>query len=394
MHSPGPGGSWLDVLLELLKYFGVFLSLASGIWGTVNEVTKTGQSGRKHLTRAGRIALALMIAGAGISSATVFVTRAKTENEAQHALRTKLEEEQTKAEKERKRDQSITRNIIASGQRLRTFRLVWNMDGVNKALLEELSKAYTKVQQEINQSEYNHIRDWGGYNELEEEVARHWQVYPWLNVLATGQWRRDPVLVLIPLDTSRSTMLPLGVANNNENGDIDWAAGVELAHKDGDPFGGAPWSNRHRQFSTEALLAIKGTQVEVSWYFSASSFAAAIDRASQNIEINAVFPRELKIGILTNIEKLPVDSTNSALSNLLPWGMRKGENPPADGPNFVKSTLVITPNDLPDLAAKYEMKRIGTKKIVTAVEPDGIYYIETRYCDFTLWEGTYVGDND
>src|SRR5215831_19936247 len=55
--------SWLIIL----KYLGLGLAAGSSVWGTLNVLTITGSHGRKKLTTAGVISIALTILGLVIS---------------------------------------------------------------------------------------------------------------------------------------------------------------------------------------------------------------------------------------------------------------------------------------------------------------------------------------
>src|SRR5262245_59944264 len=90
-------GTWLTIL----KYLGLFLAAGSSIWGTVNTLTITAAHGRKRLTPAGGVSIALTICGLGISIVSEDLQRRQASS---------VHAEQVAAEAER------TNEIIIAGQ--------------------------------------------------------------------------------------------------------------------------------------------------------------------------------------------------------------------------------------------------------------------------------------
>jgi hypothetical protein len=63
----------VESTLEILRYVAIVIAAASGIWALLHKLFDDDATGRRRLTRAGRIALTLMIAGAAVGVGSLWL---------------------------------------------------------------------------------------------------------------------------------------------------------------------------------------------------------------------------------------------------------------------------------------------------------------------------------
>jgi hypothetical protein len=56
----------LESTLEILRYVAILIAAAAGIWALLHKLFEEDATGRRRFTRAGPIALTMMVAGAAV----------------------------------------------------------------------------------------------------------------------------------------------------------------------------------------------------------------------------------------------------------------------------------------------------------------------------------------
>jgi len=169
-------------------------------------------------------------------------------------------------------------------------------------------------------------------------VLRHLAVYPWINVLATEEWSNKPSIILVSLDNSNSSVLPLGRLQYNKSfagcaGTIEFLEEYE-PRIDRDSDYEEPKRTRSTYDTFGAYLEVKNNQVKISWVLEPKALEKSIDRASPDIVTNAETPERIRVAVLSDISQLPFASNFSFYHRYIKedeLGTRTSTSPGAKG---------------------------------------------------------------
>jgi hypothetical protein len=291
----------ISIWLTLLKYLGLCLAAGSSIWGTVNELTTKTVGGKRHVTRAGIIAISFTILGLVISLVS-------------EDLQRRASEASQKAEVRR------TNKIIVFGQPLTSLALHWRFSSSNA----DLWKIMTDGQAEIDK---NAETEQGGSPEVPYEAEDYEQaLMPLLSFIArVGDKSADAsksraakndnktIVTLASLDPSSNAILSFGSIDSNS----EW-----YNPKKGRPLSagflsriGFRTANSLPHATAETAASSGGaSHYRIDWDLDPSTFAHAINRANPDVTPTAKLPKTLKMAIFYDAGTLPFEENNFAVA--------------------------------------------------------------------------------
>jgi hypothetical protein len=365
--------AWLTVL----KYLGLALAAGSSIWGTVNELTVT-VDGRKKLTRAGRVSIALTILGLVISVTSEDIQR-------------RIVAAQAAAEAQR------TNDIVMGGQPLTGLTLSWTFGGLDKDLLDVLKKGDAEANKYLYHAQGNRDAQQNGalyrvdqlypfllalsrklVNETSIEPAKDTDAAPPKSkanqkerIKATQEQpttpEQDPsVLMLLPLDDDQNAVLSFGFlaklpteAQGKEKTPPPSKIPPSIENTDYSYFGNTSLSNWPR-------LDQKADAVTIAWHLDPTTFASSISKQNQAIGPTAKLPEVLHIALIFDIDTLPFTNGNlAAPEDQTFWfasAPGRGEIDPGPAPITLKngftSVIRLTPNSSALVAFNYDLHAI------------------------------------
>jgi hypothetical protein len=414
------------MILAALTYAGLLLATISAIWGTTHDVKEKDTFGNSRLTPAGRVSIVLTVVGLLISAAATYIddqlkrdasyrqamqeqraeeqkqldklTQLQRDAEARQerrdvelqqerrALETRQEQRelvQQQDQREARRQVDAIRAITVSGQKLTAIRVRWTFknvpEAVAKAVVTELAAA--EEFETGNEDLFQELR--GSYlTRARQMVHRHKVLYPWLNVLAQNTSTDSSAVVLVSLDSTFSSVLPLGLVRY-EKQTQDFAGTVEFPNEF-DAWTHFNVFERSRSTAYEAHLERDGLNIAAVWNIEAGSLDQAIDRLEKDVSLAAALPDRIFVTILTSIERLPVAASNAA-SGFAEIAEQGGF--PSNGDFRERSTFDIQPNNLHDYHVTYKMRFRGSRNFE---HYDPVYDTRTNYCQITSWEGSRV----
>lgn len=289
----------MAILLTVLKYLGLALAAGSSIWGTVNVLTISTPDGRKKLTSAGRVSIALTILGLIISFTSESVQRqiaaAQVVSDAQRAI---------------------------ASQPLTGLELTWDFRGLDNGLVQVLKRG--------NDDAMKFLEDAQGERDAQQNGAlyRADQLYPFLLALSRelvndsttereSTKKEDPakqggtdVLVLLPLDDDQNTVLSFGLVSANmfrgKTNEAPTPAGVRSVETQNNAEMG------NGDLANWPELDAGANNARITWHLDPTSFAKSISRQNQSIIPTARFPSVLHIALLFDIHELPFKEGNFA----------------------------------------------------------------------------------
>ncbi len=274
----------------------------------------------------------------------------------------KKEEEAAAFERER-----TTREIVLSGQPLRTIELRLRFHGVRRELLEAF--------EENRRAEAEHLGKVSYSTRLEHEFApsyhRKYVVHPLMEMMLSNR----PVklasghITVFSIDDSDSFVLPFGDLaqwgrdETERSIALDIAAGVQLR---GDVTCENADGVRTRRNSGDMRAKSDGNDVELLWRLRSIDLADCIDKASESTAITAAIPRRVRI---VSLDSEPDDHSRETMANLSdvpnrPWEPNMPPLYDGDGePDAFKScTLTLIYNNRPEVAANYSIRELGSFK--------------------------------
>lgn len=359
-------------MVQILKQ-AAFILLAFAAFLPLVFDARSQNAGLRRLTFAGYCVLGMTL---GAIALNIVVDR--WEKQAEEA------EEFTKAAAEAR----VTREIIVSGQRLRSLRAVWTFTGVPTRYSAPLAAAQEEIARELRE---------GASTENGPGVRSFWEhrsrlqhdhlIYPWIGAL--GRWSRlhegADVILSIGLDHSQSVVLPLGYLRTGK--DANTSASVEIANFSGE---------RSRAHEYSASMQVDGSRITLDLNLSPPALEKSLDNASQ-VPAYASFPPRLRVLVFNHADtsdgdeqwkELTFDSTNTAELHNLPWLLDRDAASTLP-PVCERSELVLCPNDLEDYTATYEMTRMGPAHVSINYP-----YLDVSGAPIgTIWEGRRLDRN-
>lgn len=345
----------IAIWLIILKYFGLCLAAGSSIWGTVNELAVKDPHGKRRLTRAGYLAIALTIVGLAISLISEDLRRrdAAAASQAQIVTETKK-----------------TNEIIIAGQPLVSLAIRWKFESRNGELSEEMSRGQTEIRKNAESSQ-------GGVPLVPLDVTEYdWAVVPLLNYLASlgakeksassgeGKPRKDQsdatIVAIMALDTYPNAVLAFGKIGPDaewidKKGDAKPAAGVIATE-------GRRGGNSIPYVRVELApnISAKPSIYAVDWDLDAQTLANAVDRANSTIAPTGNIPRVLRIAVLHGGKTIPFRKNNfgSPLINI--WGRSASDQKRVaiNASRVSKMTLRLVINGLEEFQREYGLLRV------------------------------------
>ena len=348
------------VSITVLKYLGLAVATASAIWGLLGRPIAEDAAGRRRVTRAGWVSLGLIAVGALISGLST------------------LRESQLAHEAKRAADRAQAR----------------------RAPLQRLSVRWTFTP--TDRSTPKPGRSGRQPECVEDESPRGGErlalLYPWLGAYPGEPMRARDVVALLPLDSSASRVLPLGmIAGNRGDGedtsthlttdrlrqiaatvefreDLEQCLGRKRSYR-------PPRIERTRTCPVEATLTRGEKSVTASWDLDPTCIGSGVDRVESASAPTAEFPERMVVVVLVEIGGLPFAPSNFALNGRawLRWDelirrARAGE----------RSTLTLVANGETADPVVYELAYQGSELMGAK---GGGAYVEDDFPRMKIWTG-------
>lgn len=359
----------LETALEILRYIAIVIAAASAIWGLLHKLFAEDADGRRRLTRAGRIALSLMVAGAAVGVGSLWVQ---------------------------------TRLAMQSRSSAdREARLA--------APLTQLQVRLTFANAELRRADAEPCSEF----DLRPHGARFETFYPTLSAAPPRSSPSRSVVLVLPLDqpshdaSSAATraqneapvhVLPLGVVAlaAADNADalpapmrsdqlLAMSATIEFREElarceDRADHLYPRRIERPRKCNVVAEASRENQAITLTWHLDTQCIANGVDSADPDARATARLPERMMFFVLTDIDTLPFDPSNFAQSDAaLPWDFAKAL---AHSPHTAHLELV--PNGDETLAAEYDVSLQGTKPMAGK---SGGGEVKFDYPIMSIWAG-------
>jgi hypothetical protein len=397
-----------QVIAEFLKYLGLIVGTASAIWGAANELKEDDPKGGKRLSVAGKTSIAITVISLVVSltSAAVGDKLARAADKSAEAKRQaetvsqiqrhqELISRQLEAlalsekarEEQHQRFDGLTRQearsaskILMAGQSLRDISLTWTFPrggSIANALFSQFDGDVDELDKEWGRDPH-----WNLYYEKKEYLNYDDVVRSLLNQLGVAASNGGSTLAMFKLDDTGAVVLPPGFLKVNQLGtldvplkDVDVAAGIELSGE------GSP-TQRRKFTSSMSLPEVyrTGSAVELRWDLSGVNSVRAIDKADPSLI--AVLPHQMQVVVLTSIENLPVNPSETSEATYLidMWHVSTDGKKDLTPMPLRASRLRLVPNGVESMASTYEMKLVKIQPVLIR-EPD------KWYCQAAIWSG-------
>lgn len=375
---------YLDIL-GTAKIAGFILTALSSAWALTQKLTVEGADGRKHLTTAGWGAIVLIVVGTVTSLFSFDLENRKRLQDAATTQKQRIDD----AAAAQKRDLFRLKQLIAAGQPVTSFEIEWRFKEVAEGLVKAFDEA-TKEIDELPDTQEERFKYLYGVHRSDADalVARHLQLYPFLRSIASPKATGD-VVVLISLDNTGATLVPIGVLDYEPSDKAEGAFGEAhrshyIAKHTKRAASGVDYTSDLQRFykmdnleerrrstpyggrSSPALIR-DGKDFVIRWRVDAASFLSAIDRAPGVTMSPASLPDTLKIMVLHRIFDLPAYPSNFAVPKwydnyfgdptLFVVGEARETVP------FGRSTIRIVPNEMQDVAAEYDVEALQSVEV-------------------------------
>lgn len=185
------------LLLSVLKYLGFAVAAGSTIWGLTRKTTVEDAGGKKRLTAAGHVAVALA-AFSGITGMLAYGL-----------------EQLTRGQDRLDRIEQTQRLILAS-QPLRTLSFSIRIEGFSSEQRQQLADGMDNAKQ-LTSPDSGDVGDITGYpfEKYRQEVIRSYVLYPFFQSLGQEPPATGDAILLIELDASGSVILSLGATTGD-----------------------------------------------------------------------------------------------------------------------------------------------------------------------------------
>jgi hypothetical protein len=373
----------IETILQVLKYLGIATATGSAVWAMLNKLTYEDDGGHRKLTRAGKIAVGALFAGALISVGSNHLQEKMARRSAQTAA---------------ERDTQRTKEIIHSTTPLRQLIVKWRFDQVPERLHQRI-KAAKAVPDEW--SEAYELLDGDEADTARRLLHRQYSVYPWMTALEDGKsWALAPAVLLVALDESAANVLPLGVLSlrriqaqdaepkqaEMRAAQLKRVAGTVEFTEDLQGFFKKRPGERTRRCDLDAKLVAEPPVVTVEWNLDPGCIAKGVDRADPSAAPVARLPDRITLRLLTRMDELPFNPGNFTESQAeLPWILEIHRPQRAKTDDYrSRSTLELIPNGRPEDRVIYPMEYIGTENLR---ELRGGGEVIRAYGRLSVWEG-------
>lgn len=378
-------------VLTGLKYSGSFLASASAIWGTMHDLKEKDATGHSRLTSAGRASILLTLAGLLISACSTYVAdRIDEEKAYETAIREQQRETQRRFEslaqdqRNALRMAQATQAIVIAGQPLSTINLTWDFEGLPAQTLAAIGNA-ERAASDFEESNEDLFRMLHGdlLNSARMIVHRHMVLYPTITMLASGTSSDAPSIILVPLNSGRSAVLPLGRLPFNSD-----TKGVSPTVEFNEEF--RQWQlmtplvareRTGREYS--AHLGRHGSHVVLTWQISATAMVRSLDLLDSAAKPTAALPDTIELLIVHAIERWPASPSNFAAGYK---EFTRGHGAFSSHAIHGTSMLDLQPNNLP-YHVKYKMEYGGERTV-----DDSDAEMNTAYCNVVTWKGKRVAE--
>jgi hypothetical protein len=319
------------------------------VWSATTVVSQEVE-GRKHLTRAGKIAIALTLIGL---ATTVTLTALQDYQAKQAALKQATEESRR------------TNRIILAGQPLASLGLRWAFPA-DRNLAAFVDSATRTMHEEVR----DHAQSGVGASQM-HDLAKAAVLHPFLSGLAKGAFAGSHklVIVLISLDTYHNAVLPFGFIGQRttwsgskfeDSRTTPLSGGIDQIENLGASFYGGVFTKRTRDVRRVPTLALDAeSRVVLTWELDPVSLRAAVDRQGRPLTAN--LPERLMMLIVHDVKNLPFAPGTFAISSLFdPWNTASYtlcNTVPMRGV-LAAATLTLVPNELTDQASQYKVRTV------------------------------------
>lgn len=371
-----------------LKYASIALMFVIALSGYLGESRRSSSDQRTVLTTFGKIGIGSTVVLFLFSLGSVIADDRK------------FKKEETK---QRQREAARQRDLILSGQQLRSLSIRWTFYDVDQRYLDAIAAGEKKVESAFMPP------DWYFSDRIEffrPLFRRLYKVYPWISSMTTGEWSEPgSCLLLLALDETRTAVIPFGIF---DDGAIDSdpyhrmedftkdlhraSATVErlepivkvISERDLEESG---LTSRPRYAPFGADVTTDGRNVTLSFDLPPHSFLSSIDKAAPELIPTLALPDYLEVVTMTQLRCFPMEVDNFTRlrrhaffdtyvpSYVAPWDLNLSPMRRISS----RSEMVLEMNNLHDWRVTYKVERIGD------TEPDDLPLIVTK------WRGTRVG---
>jgi len=307
------------MVLIIIKYFGLCLAAVSSVWGTINNLTAELPNGKKRLTRAGVVSVALTIIGLATSILSEDLQR-----------RNAAAEQSNKIAAQAKR----TNQIIISAQPLTSLALSLQFESPDEQLRKEMADGDTKISENAKDEQ-------GGVETPYDTMEYEAHVIPLLKYLAhlgtnsmpheapeegeqpPSRTDEDSVFALMPLDDSPNAVLSFGQLStkaswDTSDGSAALSAGFTPVNLNTRKSASSPNVEWHLDGNSNATYILK-------WDLDPVTLNNSIDQQVEDIRPTAKLPLSIKIAVFHGGDTLPFATNNFALSQAV--NLWKEEDP-------------------------------------------------------------------
>jgi len=258
-----------------------------------------------------------------------------------------------------------------ANQPLRTLHIKWTFHDAPLLARNLVNKGLSSAGQAMFQyqdlEDINADFDW---MQCQRVLERSHALYPWLNYLATGKFEARPVLLLIPLDSSGSVMLPFGQLIGREvleeattADERNVAGGIEFQEETDIRRLNPKERKRDCITGFTGTIFVEDNDVTCWWSIPASSLKKMLDMTSRTDPVHAGFPARIQVVLISKIKDWPVQIDDVTVQEY--WYNSDVLDPRPVAPAFAgNSELVLTPNNTKH-ATRYTMKLLRARETIT-----------------------------
>lgn len=415
----------LSLALQVFTYVGMALTAFGAWWALTHELYAKGLGSEgRHLTAAGKLSALIIFLGLFTSINTKVLDtilkrqadnaaeqrrqaadrkqeladlrNAEDARELQRTLQAKAREIQDASQRqallmERRqilREIRSTSDIILAAQPLRRLQVLWKFPRVLPSHREAYDSAVKSIPTlEGRMQEYrNRLQYLPATARLSPSnfLHRHQVVYPWMQALATGDWSDEPVLLLISLDDTYTSILALGRLPYNQGTGSNGPGTVEFLEDFSDFQTLQPQRPRsvYPDFTATVGLAQEG--FAAYWDILPYNLDSAIFKGPEATSKDSSFPAEIRVMAISSVRGAKTTLAAGAGQYTKQFGMA-AETFPSFGDEFEdaadfrsRTTLILTPNSLRTQEVRYRLFFQGSRKVGNVACPD---------CPVALWRG-------
>lgn len=343
--------SLLGAVTTWLQYGGLLVATISSLWAATSELSFKDELGNKKLTRRGWFSIGLTVLSLTVSLSSKYLN-----DELSRAIA------QRRFESDRERDLAL----ILAQQPIRTIELTWSAP-LTPELKSHLSSAeedlefFIEGSEDLFQSASPTLAA-----KISRYIERFFLHYNFLNFQASQEWKKESVLLLLPLEADQSTILPLGLLadesaydDRDEDGSFMGIKRKDLPPGVDSQFEFRTWHSalyqlpRSRGCNFKTSYERKEAFVDFTWVIPSSCITTMFDRIDDRVPLTAYLPDSFKFLIFFDVKNFPLLTSSKLVASTPEWPF-EGAN---SGPKTNSGILKIRINGLVQLEKRYSIER-------------------------------------